>query len=408
MSQLTFNDGDLLSVVRGVINGNAGDVENRVGNVTVFRTTADILSATTDEGDSGNARGLSSGTYLFDNALDVGVLHFVLTDVDGFYTITSNSFSTVTYTGTLPFFTNGAGITGNSLILINIIFTTATATCIDVTAGNSLIFKLAVFGGCQKVATYSGGFFTVRGTAIVACGDGVTCNDVGTIQADTYQVTSGQDIGGSGLSVTGTGDVLILSGADSRLGASEFFIDIDSTYTGSVSLVGGSDSGVGTFFKGSRDQFDVDVSTTSIKGIENTKNFIDAHLTGNAAETIISVVSTPVKINATWIDGGTSRFTFDASGRWTYTGKENITLSATIIATIDPVGGGTDTVDLYFAKNGVFVPSSKGEASASAGAQVSSIILISMTTGDYLEGFVANASDTSNLVITTASFDAIG
>ena len=79
MSQLTFNDGDLLSIVQGVINGNANDVENRVGDITVFRTTADIIAATTDEGDGGNARGLSAGHYHFNNDIAMGALQLVMT-----------------------------------------------------------------------------------------------------------------------------------------------------------------------------------------------------------------------------------------------------------------------------------------------------------------------------------------
>ena len=53
-------------------------------SVNVIRTNADIILMSSDEGDSGNARGIVAGQYHFDNSLDMGLLHFILLD-DGNY-----------------------------------------------------------------------------------------------------------------------------------------------------------------------------------------------------------------------------------------------------------------------------------------------------------------------------------
>jgi hypothetical protein len=403
MSQTTFNDGDLLSIARAAINGNASDVENRVPDMTVFRTAQDIIDATTDEGDSGNARGLPAGRYHLNNSLDVGVLHFVLTELNGFYEITSNAFDSFTYTGTLPFITNDVAATGTALILIDTTFITPNASAISIADGNSLIFKLAVFGGCQSVGTYSGSFFTVRGVAIAACGDGITCNDVDTIQADTFQYSSGLDTGGTGLTLTGSGGICILSGCDSRPEATESFIDVDAGYTGSVSITGGSHNKIGAFFAGARDQSDPDIILSNVVNVKASTTEAFGHVAANATETVIVTQGVPVKLDATWSNLDISRFTFDASGRWTYSGKEDVCIKVELTVTIDPVGGGSRDVSTYIAKNGTFNPNTEGSATLSSGGQITSIGIIDLVTGDFLEPFIENNSGTQNLIGTTCS-----
>jgi len=76
-----------------------------------------------------------------------------------------------------------------------------------------------------------------------------------------------------------------------------------------------------------------------------------------------------------------------------------------VLANIDPVGGGNDEVGLYIALNGVPVATSKGQAAAGQGSQITAIGNITLNTNDTLEAWVENESDTSNLIISTASFD---
>ncbi len=405
MSQLGFNDGDQLSVVRGVINGNGADVDNRLEDVTIFRTTTDIMDATTDEGDGGNARGLSSGAYIFNNDLDVGVLHFILLD-DAGYTITSTNINSVTYNGTLPFIQSGVAPQSNLvLLLIDIRLLTPTATAIDLDSISSLIIKLAIFVNCLKVANVlDSPFITIRGTAFVLCGDGMTAENVSTMQMDTVQMSDGADTGGVGLRCIGACDRLVLSGADARPTSSEAFIEIDATYTGSVSITGGTYSNVGTFFKGSRIGKDPSIEVNNVVNVKSSNTDAFGHVAANSTETVISTINTPVILNAVWTDEDKARFTFDSSGRWTYTGLEDVCIRASFTATIDPVGGGSRDVSTYIALNGAVVNSTQGSATLSAGGQIGSIGIIDIITGDFIEPYIENNSGTQNLIGTTCSF----
>ncbi len=400
MSQLNFNDGDLLSVARGVINGNANDVDNRLEDVTVFRTTTDIMNATTDEGDGGNARGLSSGAYIFNNDLDVGALHFILMD-DAGYTITSTNINSVTYTGTLPFIQSGASPQSLLvLLLIDIRLLTPNATAIDLDSISSLIIKLAIFVGCLKVASVlDSSFITIRGTAFVLCGDGMTAENVDTMQMDTMQMSDGTDTGGVGLRCIGSCDRLILSGADARPESTEAFVEIDATYTGTVSITGGTWGKVGTFFKGVRDGTDPSVRINNVSNVKSSSAEAFGSSLDNSLVTSISSANTPVKINAVWTDESRERFDFESSGRWTYTGLEDIDIRASFIGTIKDDQDGDRTVSVYLAKNGTVINSTQGgKVVLKAGSQIGSVGQIPMITGDYIEAFVENNDDSNNQV----------
>jgi len=404
MSQLTFDDGDQLSVVRGVINDNGIDVDDRLEDVTVFRTTADIIAASTDEGDGGNARGLTAGAYIFNNDLNMGALHFVLVD-SAIYTIRSKNVNTITYTGTLPFIINGASTPNLALVTIDIQFTCATATVIDFDTIGTLIMRLTIFVGCLKAVSYiDGAFMTIRGIALVACDDGITCTNIATMQVNTLQVSDGTNSGGTGLQCLGTCERLILSAVDARPTANEFFLDIDATYAGSVSITGGTFGNVGTFFKGSRNGRDPSIEVNNVVHVKSSVVDAFGHVAGNSTETVISTINTPIILNAVWTDVDKSRFTFSSSGRWTYTGLESICVRVAFLATIDPAGGGSRDVSTYLALNGTIDSNTQGSATLSAGGQVGSIGIIDLVTGDYIEPFIENNSGTQNLTGTTCSF----
>lgn len=404
MSQLTFSDGDELSVVRGVINGNGNDVDGRLEDLVVFRTTADVLAASTDEGDSGNARGLTSGAYIFNNDLDMGALHFVLVD-DATYTIRTKNVNTITYTGTLPFITSAASTPALVLVTIDIQFLCANATAIDLDTAGSLIMRLTIFVGCLKAVNYTdSSFMTIRGSAMVLCADGITCTNVSTMQINTLQWSDGPNSGGTGLQCVGTCDRLILSAVDARPTSNEFFIDIDATYTGTVSITGGTFSNVGTFFKGSRDAKDPSIISGNVVHVKSSTADAFGHVASNSTETVISTINTPVILDAVWTDVDKARFTFSSTGRWTYTGLEDICVKVSFIATIDPVGGGSRDVSTYIALNGTVDNNTQGSATLSAGGQVSSIGILDLITGDFVEPFIENNSGTQNLVGTTCSF----
>ena len=122
-------------------------------------------------------------------------------------------------------------------------------------------------------------------------------------------------------------------------------------------------------------------------------------LTGNALATVISVAGTPVKINAVWILNGDERFVTDTTGRLTYTGLEDVPFDIHVVPFYGPSTGGTTNVSSYIAKNGTPITDTRGRTSSSSSdkTQSTSLALITLSTGDFIEGFVANDDGTTNI-----------
>lgn len=357
---------------------------------------------------NGSVYELPAGRYEFTANVDFVTATISLEDLNGCYNFIGTCLPLISYSGTASFITSPT--TGIILQLCGMFISTPTATAVELSNGNSVIMNIAVLFSCKlglDIDTFD--FITLIATPIIACDDGIQATNVKTITARLPQYNAGANIGGSYLTAIGAlSERIIMSTIDSQPESTESFINIDATYGGDVELgVGVHKTGGGVFFSAAgRNQLDPDIDIRGVKNVTNSGNFASGHFTGNATSTTISVSGTPVKISATWVDIASIRFSFNANGTWTYTGKEDTNISASVIATLDVSGGGTKTTSLYIAKNGVFIPTSKGEAAGSGASQVGAVALIPMVTGDTLECFVANETDTNNITATTASFNA--
>lgn len=378
--------------------------KNINGNKIIINLLSDL-----DDFLNGSVYELPAGIYEFSADIDFGTRRILLTDPNTTYSFCGIALPLISYSGSTSFITTAQ--TGILLEMFNFFITTPNATCVDMVNNNSFIVNFVVFLNCQKagiIDTFD--FISFSAVPVIGCNDGFTADDVVSINIRFPQYNDNPNNNGCYMRVLGAAsERLIASVIDARPESTECFIDIDATYGGDVAMgTGVLKSGGGTFFSASgRDQTDIDVDIQGIKNVTNTKVFAAGHVTGNSTQTVISSTGVAVKINvgSTWIDIDKVRFTFNATGTWTYVGKETITKFVTIVATIDPAGGGTDDVSLYITLNGTPIATSKGEAAASAGSQVSAIANITLSTNDTLEAWVANDSDTSNLTITTASFD---
>ena len=127
-------------------------------------------------------------------------------------------------------------------------------------------------------------------------------------------------------------------------------------------------------------------------------------LTANATETVIAVVDTPVKVAGTWVVERDSRMTADTTGRATSNVPKNVVVPITISATILAVGGGTDTVTCYAAKNGSIIANSGAQVSISStvASRVSVIWQEDLDDTEYIEFWIENNSDISNLVVVSS------
>lgn len=128
------------------------------------------------------------------------------------------------------------------------------------------------------------------------------------------------------------------------------------------------------------------------------------------AESTISVAGTYVKGAGTTTSVGLHRFTMPVNNRLTYTGTPDIHVFYT--ATLSMTTAGTNVVlGFKIAKNDVVVADSEVHRKVATGTDVGAAPLqggLSMSTNDYLELWVANITNTSNITLELASLHVIG
>jgi hypothetical protein len=130
-------------------------------------------------------------------------------------------------------------------------------------------------------------------------------------------------------------------------------------------------------------------------------------LNNNAVATVISTVNTPVKLNGNnaFVEEEASFFETDATGRITYKGEKPLTAPVDVSVTLDAAGFGADTVTAYVAKDGAPIANSGRSAQGGFGGIVNINIpwQITFDTDEFIEVFVENNSDTSNITATSCA-----
>jgi hypothetical protein len=122
---------------------------------------------------------------------------------------------------------------------------------------------------------------------------------------------------------------------------------------------------------------------------------------GNATETIIGVVNTPVLVAGTWVDQGSSLFSTTAAGRVTSLSERPLKAPVTISAGLISSGGGSIAVTLYLAKDGV-VDVASGIDVTISGSLAETLTIpwqVTFAENEYVEVFVENNTNTTNVIV---------
>ena len=124
----------------------------------------------------------------------------------------------------------------------------------------------------------------------------------------------------------------------------------------------------------------------------------------NATATTISVATTPVKLAGSWNLEEAFFFTTDATGTMTYVGDKDIEIDVSMSFSAAPVSGTNKSINFYVAKNGSHVVNSRAYNNLSAGdvGRTTLIWRISLSKNDYVEAFVANDTDTIDVLVEDA------
>ena len=139
-------------------------------------------------------------------------------------------------------------------------------------------------------------------------------------------------------------------------------------------------------------------------GIPDTNKDCLMSQTANAVATTIAVATTPVKLAGTWTEEDAFFFSTDATGKMTYTGEKNIEIDATMSFSAAPVSGSNKDINFFVAKNGAHIPNSAAFNNISSGdpSRTTVIWRVSLSPNDFIEAFVANDTDTVNVLVSDA------
>lgn len=138
-------------------------------------------------------------------------------------------------------------------------------------------------------------------------------------------------------------------------------------------------------------------------GITNTTYAGEITMQGNATETVISSTGVAVKVlGTTVLNAITQKFTMPANNRLTYVGAQTKTFKVAI--SVSFTSNNNKKIGFFVAKNGSLILSSEAYFTSSNGSAALNVqSLVTMETDDYIELFVENDTDTSNVTVETMS-----
>ena len=139
-------------------------------------------------------------------------------------------------------------------------------------------------------------------------------------------------------------------------------------------------------------------------GIPDTVKDCMMSQVGNAVATAIAVATTPVKLAGAWAEEDAFFFSTDATGKMTYIGEKDIEVNVDMSFSAAPVSGSNKSVHFTVGKNGSPIPNSHAFNNISAGdlARTTLVWRLSLSPNDFVEAFVANDTDTINILVTDA------
>ena len=142
------------------------------------------------------------------------------------------------------------------------------------------------------------------------------------------------------------------------------------------------------------------------KGVTNTARLGFLTMSGNATNTTISTINTPVKVAGTTTASATNQRFTHSDNRLTYAGGIDATFEAVASVSFTCPSSPNENVSLYLAKNGSVIATSKMSANTrTAGTPANATVIAEfpLTDTDYIEVFIENNSGTADLLVDTMS-----
>lgn len=382
------------NAVNDAINANSADAQSKLIDQVAINTLADLSDYLV-----GSTYELPSGTYYFNVPIDFGTTNILLIDLNGCYDIRTSCIAQLDYSGVTPFITSGAA--GQVITFAPYRVSTPNATVFDgdSVAGNSFISDFGIFVSCKAMVNLTGwSFFTVDAFAGVDCEKGCTLTDVPNANISKPQWNLSKSNGEALINFLGASSgQLISDNVNSQPSTNDFFYNFDATWGGHASIVGGAHlTGGGAFFKGARDQDDVDIEIVGVNNVQSSQAKVKGYIAGgDEAVTNIVTQDVPVVLAGTWTNTIAKRFTLSGSGTITYIGHETKVFPIIAKFQATPASGTNREYDFHFRVNGTTIdPASRDVIRADSGNPAKVIIIteLELNENDYVE-IIATATN---------------
>ena len=127
-------------------------------------------------------------------------------------------------------------------------------------------------------------------------------------------------------------------------------------------------------------------------------------MVSNATATTLAV-GVPTLVAGTWALIRNSQFTTTTAGKATYNGERDLVTPIDVSVVVDPASGTNKTIRAYVAVNGAAVVNSGIAVNISSGdpKQISVPWQANLSTGDYVEVFIENETDSVNATVIDAT-----
>ena len=189
--------------------------------------------------------------------------------------------------------------------------------------------------------------------------------------------------------VVGTGQTALNVNTSATIPTEGYILD-------TVNFAGGGTYNTGVQYDDNKALF------VNCKGINNSDSIANYYMSDNATVTNVITVATPLKIAGTTTANSINQKFTHTDNRATYTGAINRNFKVTATVSVTSASA-NDQIGFYIAKNGTVLTESEMYVTTNASARAESVTIQTITsliTNDYVETWVENDTDASDVTVT--------
>ena len=159
---------------------------------------------------------------------------------------------------------------------------------------------------------------------------------------------------------------------------------------------------------------------TNVSANDETANFTisdvlalrpdaEMYMINNTTDTVVATVNVPVKVEGTTTSGVLSGFTMPSNNRLTYTGTSSVTVFASVSFTAYRTAGSDATIEAVVYKNGTTPQVNTTTKTLITLDRASGLSqgFITLATNDYIELWLVNTTDATDVLVNTMNFSVV-